>query len=175
MAMPVGNNPVRSSERSIKPTQQYGAGTVYIEGHGQWEGHHGHFVVGAGTEIVIYTGIGVGLDNTHGESIARGEGLPSRLPTLYDNANGEYDTEPAATGGAVRANTSGTRVYRVGERCPNLTLYAPNEPGLPEFVAQPGSFSVRPGQPIDLLTIVGLYAHSREPIQFHWAACTVTR
>ncbi len=105
-------------------------------------------------------------------AIAGGQALPSRLPTLYDGNNHEYDTEPHLTGGNVRANTQGLRIYYPGHECPNYTLLANNEPGYSAFAVQPGSIVAAVGAPRSLYSIA---REQNYGTQLRWAACTVLR
>lgn len=179
--LPQGNKAVRASRRRSRPAHRPTSGLLYIEGHGEWRagllGHRAMFRVPDSMEIVLYQGIGAGLDDQHGQDIARGLGVPARLPTLWDAHSGEYDTELPATGGKVRQNTSGRAIYYGGDMCPDLTLFACDEPGFPAIVAQQGSFTVQAGHPVTLQAIAELYDQGDElmPVQLHWCACTVLR
>lgn len=177
MALPAGNGPVPYASGRPSPISMTNmTASLYVEGHGEWrtniQGHYAGFRVPDGVQIVIYQGIGVGLDNQHGIQIAQGQAMPNRLPTLYDAHNGEYDTELPATGGAVRQNTPGRRIYYGGEMCPDLTLLAPNEPGYAAFGVQAGSYTAGVGIPQQLRAIAEAVPHGT---QIRWACCTVYR
>jgi hypothetical protein len=165
----------RASTRASKPPVPHGAGILVCEGHGEWVAAAGirpDFEVPPGFEIVIYQGEGGGMDDAHGVQIGRGQGMPARIPTIWDNDDEEYSTD---TAGVVRKNTPGRRVYRWGERCPDYTLYAYNEPGFPAITApQPGSYHVAINAPQTLHAICGLF-DGQQGVQIHWAACTLMR
>ncbi len=165
--------PVRSSGRRISLSAKNIGAIKFIEGHGELIQPETTFVVPDSVEIVIYQGKGVGLSDIHGQAIADGKGVPSRLPTKFDAINQEYDTH--ASGGAVRANTQGTKIYRGGERCPNYVLYAADEPGFDKITVQQTSILAKAGQPTTLETIADLQKKSPQSVQLHWAACTVLR
>ncbi|MFN6509143.1 putative adhesin [Xanthomonas translucens] len=176
MFVPSGHTRVqRSSERPSRPANPHGLRVVVCEGHGELiqssSGVNPRFRVPAGIEIVIF-GMGMGLDDEHGVAIGKSRALPARLPTEWDPQSSEYDTSSA--GGAVRVNTPGRRIYRVNELCPDLTLYAHNEPGMDAITPpQPGSYSASIGNPVTLRTICEQYR--QEGAQIFWAACTVNR
>ncbi|WP_409976337.1 MULTISPECIES: putative adhesin [Xanthomonas translucens group] len=176
MSTPLGHNRVqRSSTRPSRPANPHGLRVVVCEGHGELiqssAGVSPRFRVPAGIEIVIF-GMGMGLDDNHGVIIGQGGGLPARLPTEWDSQGSEYDTSSA--GGAVRVNTPGRRIYHVGDLCPDLTLYAYNETGMPTITPpQPGSYSASVGNPVTLRAICEQYREGGA--QIHWAACTVNR
>lgn len=172
MYHPPGDNQAHSNQRPIKVSMANMERIQVIEGHGEWHATRPKFTVPDGIQIVLYQGVGVGLDDTHGVDIAQGTAVPSRLPTLYDGHNHEYDTEPHASGGEVRQNTQGMRIYYSSQRCPDLTLYAPNEPGMTPFIAQAGSIVAAIGHPVTLQTLADRAQHGT---QLRWAACTVIR
>jgi len=174
MMPPPGNQAVRSSPRASYPPNRNNLGVLMIEGHGEWRvgnnGNRANFIVPDAVEIVIYQGIGVGLDDgAHGQGLAQNVATTARLPTSWDHRNGEYDTDP---GGAVRANTPGRRIYRGGEECPDLTLLNPQEPGADPFNPQPGSFTTEVGHP---LTLRAIAQHAGPGHQLRWVCCTVLR
>jgi hypothetical protein len=170
---PQGHQRVRSSSRPSPVPHRYTYPRV-IEGHGEWIQAHGSyptFRVPDSIEIVIYQGIGVGLDDRDGALIARMHSVPGRLATEWNSRNEEYQTEQSEFG-SVRANTSGRRIYYGGDQCPDLTLYNPQEPGAEAFNARPTSITTRIGQPVTLRTIAELVPGGT---QLRWAACTVLR
>jgi hypothetical protein len=147
-----------------------------IEGHGEHRAAFGlypEFNVPSGVQIVIYQGRGAGMDDSHGITIGQGGALPNRLPTLWDAHSGEYDTEPARSGGMVRNTTKGVWIYHAGDPCPDYTLLAPNEPGYPQIVVQAGSYCMKPGNTMSLRQIAD--QHKDTNTQLRWACCTVLR
>ncbi|SDI92415.1 hypothetical protein SAMN04487926_12757 [Paraburkholderia steynii] len=174
MSTPFGHQRVRSSSRP-SPVAHRDVVVVIVEGHGEWRGgalkEYPTFKVPDSKQVVIFQGIGVGLDDRHGQAIARMESVPSRLPTEWDRRNAEYDTEPSRYGG-VRVNTFGAKTYHNGDDCPDLVLFNPKQPGFASFEARPTSFTVALGYSITLRAIAELVPAGT---QIHWAACTVLR
>lgn len=168
--------PVRSSSRPITPSTAKVDKYTVLEGHGEWVAVHGlrpYFKVPVGIEVVIYQGMGVGLDDQDGIDIGTGVGVPARMKTTFDAENNEYDTDPQGT---VITATHGMRIYRQDESCPDLILKAYNERGYPVITPpQPGSYSVQQGHHDSLSSIAQLFAASGMSVQLRWAACTVLR
>lgn len=164
---------VRSSDRPIQVAVPVGWGVIVIEGHGEIDVTIPMFVVPDGTQVVTYQGVGVGLDDAHGQAIAQGSGVPARMPTLFDATNNEFDTDP---GGTVERGTGGLRVYRGGEMCPNYRLWPYDHPGMGQIVVTLGNYyfqydAANPTFSEPLRDIVSW----RTGTQFRWACCTVIR
>ncbi|MCS3745782.1 hypothetical protein FHY18_001343 [Xanthomonas arboricola] len=165
--------PLRVSSRLTRPAVPQGWDVVVCEGHGEWVksgGVYGEFVVPKDIQIVIYQGVGVGLDDAHGIAIASNDLLPARLPILWDKKAGEYDTDPD---GDVSVNAKTRWVYAQGEKCPNFTLFAYNEPGF-SVIDKPKdtSYTVLSKNPRTLYAICEHFK-SKGGVQIRWAACTV--
>lgn len=166
------------SQRASRPTKRFRTShEVYIEGHGEIDPHMPKFKVPDSLLIVVYQGIGIGLDDDHGVAIVEGRGLPSTLPVLWDAQNGEYDTDP---GGDQTAGTGHRRIYMGGEMCPNLKLFPYDHPAMADLTDSVDDRSYKIGYRADrpnyfqyLKDIAALSVHRGATL--HWAACTVIR
>jgi hypothetical protein len=166
------------SRRPSKPAKRFCMADVYIEGHGEIDPWVPTFTVPDSVDIVIYQGIGLGLDDEHGQAIVNGEGVPATLPTQWDGSNQEYDTDPQ---GKQRRGTGHRRIYREGEQCPDYKLFPFNHPNMADLTGSVKDSSYK----LSYKPALGLGYYERlseiarrsthQNRTLHWACCTVVR
>lgn len=164
----------RFSGRPVKPKTPFGHEKLTVEGHGEIDPSEPTFTLPSSTSVVLYMGIGVGLDDSHGQDIASGKGMPATAPTTWDAHNHEYDTDP---GGTQTAATGHQKVYRAGEKCPNLKLFPYNHPAMAAIAIDTTksyhlSYDATLPNKFEYLKDI---AAANAGKQIHWACCTVRR
>ena len=171
-----GAGPSGQGWRASKPLAPKAMENAVIEGHGEIENPAPTFKVPDSNIIVIFQGMGAGLDDSHGMDIASGKGTQVQMPLLWDAHNAEYDTEPPASGGGKVAGAGIRKYYYPGNDCPDLKLFPWNHPAMGVLNVQAVSYRINydPGNPHHFERLSTI-ANRLPGTMILWAACTVYR